>query len=276
VRNLTFICYAHQDKEYLDTLLVHLSPYYQSSSIRYWSDKEIKPGEVWKEEIKKVLDQAQATVLLVSPHFLASDFIRESELPTLLDAAEKHGLAVLWVPVSYSSYPETRLAPHHAASDPSQPIKSMTPAEQDRIWVEICTKLKHATWSLVLHLSPSNEEVRSNQMTIQGKATFRAPFSTEESNQDLAVALKKMDVQLVPFVFGFDSGWWAQKPVEPAKGGDFQGSVYVGRENRADVGKSFEIKVCAVSRSFAAWNKSLEKLPAVRIESKSLMVKRVA
>jgi Protein of unknown function (DUF1214) len=24
-----------------------------------------------------------------------------------------------------------------------------TPAEQDRIWVEFCTKLKHATWSLL-------------------------------------------------------------------------------------------------------------------------------
>jgi hypothetical protein len=221
VRNLTFICYAHQDEEYLDTLLVHLAPYYQSSSIQHWSDKEIKPGEDWKEEIKKVLEQAQATVLLVSPHFLASDFIRENELPTLLDAAKKHGLAVLWVPISYSSYRETQLDRYQPASDPSQPIKSMTPAEQDRIWVEICTKLKHATWSLVLQLSPSNEEVRSNQMTIQGKATFRAPFSTEESNQDLALALKKMDVQLVPFVFGFDSGWWAQKPVEPAKGGHF-------------------------------------------------------
>jgi internalin A len=77
--------------------------------IRDWSDKEIRSGKPWKKEIQKALEQAQAAVLLVSPEFIASDFIHENELPPLLAAARDEDLSILWVPISYSSYSETSI-----------------------------------------------------------------------------------------------------------------------------------------------------------------------
>jgi hypothetical protein len=60
MRYLTFICYAHQDRDFRDKFLTHLAPFKRNSVIRDWSDKEIRSGKPWKKEIQKALEQAQA------------------------------------------------------------------------------------------------------------------------------------------------------------------------------------------------------------------------
>ena len=48
--------------------------------MRFWSDKDIRAGE-WEKQIEAAMRGAVAAVLLVSDHFLASDYIIEKELP---------------------------------------------------------------------------------------------------------------------------------------------------------------------------------------------------
>ena len=48
----------------------------------------------------------------------SSDFIIEPELPPLMKAAQREGLAIVWIPVSASSHAETELADYQAAHDP--------------------------------------------------------------------------------------------------------------------------------------------------------------
>ena len=54
-------------------------------------------GTDWKVEIEHALDGATIAVLLVSQDFLTSRFIRDFELPPLLDRAESKGLQILWL-----------------------------------------------------------------------------------------------------------------------------------------------------------------------------------
>jgi formylglycine-generating enzyme required for sulfatase activity len=107
-------------------------------------------------------------VLLVSPEFLASDFVVKHELPSLLNAAEKEGLTILWVPVEYSLWDEvTDIARYQAAHDPGKPLSALTAAEQNAALVQIAKKLM-AIKPLPVHpsLSPSPEPIRSDRVVL--------------------------------------------------------------------------------------------------------------
>jgi internalin A len=83
-------------------------------------------------------------VLLVSPHFLASEFISQRELPPLLDAASKEGLRILWIAVSASSYQETEIAKYQAAHDPSVALDRRSEPSYNKELVAICGAIKES------------------------------------------------------------------------------------------------------------------------------------
>ena len=79
-------------------------------------------------------------VLLVTPNFLASDFIHEHELCPLLKSAEGDGVQVLWIPLRASSYHLSPLKDLHALIPPDKPLEQMK-AERNEAWVSICKQI---------------------------------------------------------------------------------------------------------------------------------------
>ncbi|HEX2572534.1 MAG TPA: toll/interleukin-1 receptor domain-containing protein [Polyangia bacterium] len=78
---LVFISYSRRDRELCDRLRVHLSPFLKGGLIRdVWHDGDIQPGREWDTEIRRILEQAQVILLLVSPDFLDSDYCHHVEL----------------------------------------------------------------------------------------------------------------------------------------------------------------------------------------------------
>jgi hypothetical protein len=137
-RDQVFISYSHTDAKWLRKLQTHLKPYVRNATIKVWDDTTIRPGAVWKDSIENALASAKVAVLLVSPDFLASDFIASKEIPPLLDAAKNKGVAILWVPVRSSAFAETPLAAYQAAYPPDTPLAGLSAAKVDGALVEIC------------------------------------------------------------------------------------------------------------------------------------------
>jgi hypothetical protein len=111
-----FISYAHQDRPYLDRLLVHLRPLEREQVIDLFGDHRIKAGEDWRKRIEVALVASKAAVLLISADFLASDFIVNNELPPLLEGAEKRGTRIIPVIVKPCRFDRT---PTSTSSKPS-------------------------------------------------------------------------------------------------------------------------------------------------------------
>jgi hypothetical protein len=102
VKSITsFVSYAHSDSADAKRLTGVLDPLFRTSAkyqFSNWSDHGILPGEFWREEIEEALKKAQFGLLLLSPQFLASSFIKTNELPELL----KRGMVV---PVALHAIP---------------------------------------------------------------------------------------------------------------------------------------------------------------------------
>ena len=145
IRDQVFISYSHKDTKWRDELEIQLKPYLRDGSIMSWSDKQIHPGSQWFAEINSALTNTKVAVLLVTPAFIASDFIHEHELGPLLKEAARGGVKILWVPVRESGYKKTPLKDCQAAVlDPSKPLAAMTPAGRDKAWVKICEEIERA------------------------------------------------------------------------------------------------------------------------------------
>lgn len=142
VRDQLFISYSHKDKRWLERLRIALKPLI-NAGLDVWDDTRIKPGALWREEIRAALSRTKIAILLVSPHFLASDFVMSEELPSLFDAAGRDGAIVVWIPVSASLFGATKIATYQAISDPDRPLdKLRRHAEINEHMVRIASAIK--------------------------------------------------------------------------------------------------------------------------------------
>jgi hypothetical protein len=142
LRDKVFISYSHKDYRWLKELQIQLAPYVRNGMMAVWDDSHIRSGAAWNESIEQAVASAKVAVLLVSPEFLASEFIAERELPLLLEAAKSGGIAILWVPVRSSSVEITPIAKYQAAHSTEKPLASLPRAARDKVLVEICKKIQ--------------------------------------------------------------------------------------------------------------------------------------
>jgi hypothetical protein len=90
-----FISYSHKDEEWKDRLVPHIGVLEKQGHLEIWDDRRITGGDDWFPEIEKAIESAHVAILMISAHFLNSNFILGEEVPRLLERRHKDGLRIL-------------------------------------------------------------------------------------------------------------------------------------------------------------------------------------
>jgi hypothetical protein len=131
-----FISYSHRDKAYTEQLMVHMVPLRKRFDFDLW-DQDITLGEFSKAEVESTLKGADIAILLVSPDYLASEWISNVELPTLLERAERGEARVIPIILRPSAWAHTPLAYFQALPRDGKPLSALPTDETDRVWFEL-------------------------------------------------------------------------------------------------------------------------------------------
>jgi tetratricopeptide (TPR) repeat protein len=136
-----FISYSHVDDELFKALELRLRGIDDIfPDIDAWSDQRIPAGGDWHGEIQAALNAADVVLLLVSPEFKASRYIRDHELEPAL-AREARGECVV-VPVILRDTPlweRSKFARLQALPTGGKHVKSWP--DPDEAWSDVVTKL---------------------------------------------------------------------------------------------------------------------------------------
>jgi hypothetical protein len=139
-----FISYSHKDAKWLEKLKQFLRPLEDQELIRVWDDTEIRAGADWLGDIRKALESARVAVFLITQNFLDSPFIKEHELPKLIDSANNRGCLIFWIQVSSTTFEDSPLAKFQGVIPPNRPLDLMSDAEQSKVLVDVYRKMKEA------------------------------------------------------------------------------------------------------------------------------------
>src|SRR5260370_31655661 len=142
-----FYCYAHEDRDLKDELDIHLSSLKRKNFISSWSDREISPGTIWKQEIDDKLSTAHIILLLISPHFMASDYCYSIEMQQALrrhQAGEARVIPVIlrWVDWEDAPFSELQVLPSNA-----EPITYWP--DRDRAFWDVARGIRLVTKELI-------------------------------------------------------------------------------------------------------------------------------
>ena len=192
-----FISYSHNDKKWLDTIMTFLKPYTRDEKISVWTDEQIKLGTRWDTEIERQLKTCRVALLLVTPNFLASDYIVKKELPLILKRELEGELIIYWIAVSHSAYNLTDLFKIQSANNPAKPLDELSKPERDKTLVKITEKIANA-----MDLNAINNVLKIiDEFVPQQKAfvdnvevdTRPSNYSIQAHQEDDRIELKRID-----------------------------------------------------------------------------------
>ncbi|WP_221392011.1 patatin-like phospholipase family protein [Dyadobacter sp. NIV53] len=140
-KNSIFVSYSHEDYVWLSSFQKHLSTAQRYHKLVVWTDQDIKPGDLWMQQIDNALDNARIVVFLVSPSFFNSNFIQDKELPYLLNKHIDGEVKIVWIALSFVLYEGTPIEKFQCANNPREPIDSLPDSERNLVWVNICKNI---------------------------------------------------------------------------------------------------------------------------------------
>lgn len=117
-----FFCYAHEDEALKQRLEKQLKVLKRQGIIHMWHDRLISAGQEWEREIDRHLNTSQIILLLISPHFLDSDYCYGREMKRAMERHERGEARVIPIILSPVYWQGTPLGKLQALPTNAKPV----------------------------------------------------------------------------------------------------------------------------------------------------------
>lgn len=141
-----FISYAHEDEKFKDELEKHLKPLQRNGVVESWNDRKILPGKEWDDSIKIEIENADIILFLISPDFIASDYIHDTEIKNALDRYAKKEVIIIPVIIRPTDFSYLEISKFQALPKDGKPITTWS--NVDEAWHNVVIQLRRVFESL--------------------------------------------------------------------------------------------------------------------------------
>ena len=137
-----FVSYSHRDGDFFEEFRQHVTMLHANGYLAIWSDRDIEANDDWRKKIRDAIERAGIAVLLVTPGFISSQFIRYDELPLILLKRRDKRMEVLWIPVTDCDLAGTGLEDIQALCDAGAPLIGMRRSRRSTVLKKIAQTLR--------------------------------------------------------------------------------------------------------------------------------------
>ncbi|MGF1524526.1 MAG: toll/interleukin-1 receptor domain-containing protein [Leptolyngbyaceae cyanobacterium] len=155
-----FISYARKDEDLKEELEVHLSTLIRQNKIKPWQDRTIEAGTEWDPQIKAALEAAHIILLLITPRFIASDYINDVELAQAIErhrAGTARVVPIILKPVDLVGTPISQL---QALPKDAKPVTRWE--DQDEAFLDVVKGLRRVVDSLSTQMNAPKSTAASS------------------------------------------------------------------------------------------------------------------
>lgn len=152
-----FYCYAREDKALRNELDIHLSSLKRQNLVTSWHDGEIGPGTEWEKEIDTHLRNADIILLLVTPHFLASDYCYEIEMKHALERHQAGTVRVIPIILRHTFWQDAPFSSLQILPTDAKPVTQWS--DRDEAFWDITVGIRKAVLDLCLLLKTKDEGI---------------------------------------------------------------------------------------------------------------------
>jgi tetratricopeptide (TPR) repeat protein len=150
-----FYCYAREDKALRDELDIHLSSLKRQNLVTSWYDGKIGPGTEWEKAIDTHLRNADIILLLVTPHFMASDYCYDTEMKRALERHQAGTVRVIPVILRRTYWKDAPFSSLQILPTDAKPVTQWS--DRDEAFWDITAGIHKAILDLRLLLKTKQE-----------------------------------------------------------------------------------------------------------------------
>jgi internalin A len=140
-----FVSYSSRNSAFMQRFITHLEVLRRNELIVPWYDRQISPGSKWDDAIKQEMEAADIIVFLLSPDFLATEYIRKEEIPMAIQRASRTNCLIFPVEILPCYWEETELSQFQQNLKPGALGKEtivISQADNDGEWKIVVKKLR--------------------------------------------------------------------------------------------------------------------------------------